>query len=502
MKVSHHPLPGLTCVLTAFSAAFMLWAEPSPDWPRATPESVGMDSSALVEMLGFVQERQIPVHSIQIVRDGQLVLDSYFFPYDGRTRHDVASVTKSITSLLVGLAIDRGQIRDVKQRIIDFFPSESPVTRVQGLQTIEHLLTMQSGWDCGFEPNEGRLSEMRETPDWVRFMLNLPMVAEPGTRWGYCSGNCHVLSAVLTQTTGTNALAFAREQLFAPLEIRDAYWVQDPQGRNHGWGDLQLHPLDMARIGQLFLRHGRWGGQQVISEKWVKASVQVHALTTANKDGYGYYWWVKRDDFPGMFEAVGRGGQRITIWPDKNLVIVFTGGGFEPGDLAPFILKSLKADAPLPNNPGANQKLKAALVTALRALAPTPTPSPNPFAPRVSGKTFVLSRNQLGLTSISLVFNDSAEAKLEFSRVGQTLHCPVGLDGVERFSTDKLVELPFACKGRWISERVFRLELDRVGGISRYRFELQFTDDGRDVSIQLTERSGLATEKLTATTSP
>ena len=181
---------------------------PSETWQIAAPEEVGIDSAPLVEMFDFVRERQIPVHSIQLVRRGRLVLDAYFYPYNGWTRHDVASVTKSITSTLVGLAIERGHIRDVRQPVLDFFPGRTVVglDAPRRKQTLEHLLTMQSGWDCGFEPNEVRLFEMRRRPDWIQFMLDLPMAAEPGTRWAYCSGNCHVLSGILTRVTGTNAL--------------------------------------------------------------------------------------------------------------------------------------------------------------------------------------------------------------------------------------------------------------------------------------------------------
>jgi CubicO group peptidase (beta-lactamase class C family) len=183
-------LPVLTAVaaLTAGPASLTRAAESSQlvhGWTKATPEEVGIDSRALMEMFDVVRARQIPIHSVQIIRKGRLALDAYFYPYDGRTRHDVASVTKSITSMLVGLAIDRGYIRSVKQPVLDFFPtrSEARIERQRPKQTIEDLLTMRSGWDCGFEPNEGRLFEMRRSSDWVRFMLELPMAAEPGTRY-------------------------------------------------------------------------------------------------------------------------------------------------------------------------------------------------------------------------------------------------------------------------------------------------------------------------------
>src|SRR5688572_6124666 len=125
-------------------------AEPSQAWPTATPEEIGIDSAPLAEMFDFIRERQIPVHSIQLVRRGRLVLDAYFYPYDGRTRHDVASVTKSITSTLVGLAIERGYIRDVQQPVLGFFPDRTiaELDARKRQQTLEHLLTMQSGWDC------------------------------------------------------------------------------------------------------------------------------------------------------------------------------------------------------------------------------------------------------------------------------------------------------------------------------------------------------------------
>jgi CubicO group peptidase (beta-lactamase class C family) len=494
----------LVIVLSSAHAAESPRPSPSETWQTAAPEEIGMDSVPLVEMFDFVHERRISVHSIQIVRRGRLVLDAYFYPYDGRTRHDVASVTKSITSTLVGLAIERGDIRDVQQPVLDFFPERTiagPDARKRK-QTLEHLLTMQSGWDCGFEPNEARLFEMRRHPDWIQFMLDLPMVAEPGMRWAYCSGNCHVLSGILTQATGTNALGFARRELFEPLAIRDVAWTPDSQGNNHGWGDFQMHPRDMAKLGQLFLQQGRWGERQLIADAWIRLATRAHVEKTSNQDHYGYYWWVKGADYPSMFEAVGRGGQRINVWPAKELVLVFTGGGFEPGDLAAFIVKSLKSDQPLPANPDANARLRDKLAAAARPPAPLPVPDPPAMAARISGKTYTLTDNELELAALTLQFDKSSEATLRFQRLGKELRCPVGLDGVERFSTDMLVELPFACKGRWLNAATFLLELDRVAGINLYRFKLAFADEGNSVTIALSERTGLGAEVFDGRTKP
>ena len=261
-------------------------------WRTATPEEVGLDSSPLVEMIEAVREKKIPVHSVQIARYGRLALDAYFYPYSEEMRHDVASVTKSVTSTLIGLAIERGKLQSVTQSVMSLFPDRIVANLDARKKTLnlEHLLTMQAGWDCGFEENERRLMEMRRSTDWIQFMLDLPMVAPPGTRWAYCSGNCHSLSAILKQTTGTDALNFARRELFEPLGITDVAWPADVNGNNHGWGDLQMYPRDMLKLGQLFLQRGRWGERQIISESWIATATRSHVERTSNKDGYGYFW--------------------------------------------------------------------------------------------------------------------------------------------------------------------------------------------------------------------
>ena len=478
------------------------------EWPTATPESVGIDSRPLAAMFDFIREHSVPVHSIQLIRRGRLVLDAYIYPYDGRTRHDVASVTKSFTSTLIGLALARGHQRDMHQPVLDFFPKRS----VAGLderkrrQTLEDLLTMRSGWDCGVPAGapginaDSQLAAMRRREDWAQFALDLPMTSDPGSGFLYCNANCHLLSTLLTRTTGTNALAFARRELLDPLDIHDVAWPADPQGNNYGWGDLQLHPHDMARFGQLLLLRGQWRGREVVPESWLQTATQAHVRQTGGNDHYGYLWWVN-STIPGLFEAVGRGGQRITVWPDKELVLVYTGGGFEPDDLAPFILKSLASTAAagtnqsLAANPGSNARLRARLAAARRPPPAQPVPGLPEVAARISGKTYTLTPNELDLTTLSLEFNPGRpEAILRFTRAGQVLQGRVGLDGVERFSTDTLVELPFACRGRWLSGDTFELELDRVAGISLYRLKLVYAGDGTTLHVTLSERTGLSGE--------
>jgi CubicO group peptidase (beta-lactamase class C family) len=181
-------------------------------------------------------------------------------------------------------------------------------------------------------------------------------------------------------------------------------WPADGRGNSHGWGDLQLLLRDMAKLGQLFLQHGRWRNRQIIVEGWIAQATRAHVERTSNIDHYGYFWWVKGNDYPGMFEAVGRGGQRINVWPAKDLVLVFTGGGFEPGDLAKFILQALKSDEPLPPNPLATARLREAIAAAARRPAPGKIEELPAMARRISGKNYALSSNTLDVSALSLRF--------------------------------------------------------------------------------------------------
>jgi len=500
----------LSLVLLLAAVPLDAAAASTSDWATAAPETVGLDSAALVEMFDFVRGHHVPVHSVQIARHGRLVLDAYFYPYNAEMRHDVASVTKSITSTLIGLAIEKGHLQNLGQPVLSLFPGRSvaALEARKGSLTIEHLLTMQAGWDCGVAANDpgiyvdARLAEMRRSTDWAQFALDLPMVAEPGTRWAYCNANCHLLSALLTQVTGTNALAFARRELFEPLGIFDASWPADPQGHNYGWADLQLHPRDLVKLGQLFLQRGRWGDRQIVPEAWIRTATRAHVEHTGISDHYGYLWWVKGEKYPGMFEAIGRGGQRITVWPARDLVIVLTGGGFEPADLGKFILQALKSDESLPSNRETSIRLAERVVAATRAPAPQP-PAPRPaLATRISGKTFKLSANTLGLSTLMLKFGDPAQAEAELLWEGHRERCRLGLDGVERFSTNTLVDLPAAGKGHWLSDDTFLLELDLIGGINCYRFTLTFANAGEKVKVALSERTGLNQEQFDGAVSP
>jgi CubicO group peptidase (beta-lactamase class C family) len=303
---------------------------PTDGWRTASPEAMGMDSDLLDAAQRQIEERGYLVDSITVVRNGYVVFDTYFPPFEPETKHVIHSCTKSIMSTLIGIAIDDGLIEDVSQPLVSFFPDRE----IENLDeekrsiTLEHLLSMSSGLDCqdSYLYNWRGLERMRSSMDWTQYALNLPVVREPGATFDYCNGGSFLLSAILQEATGMDSLAFAEQHLFGPLGISDVAWRTDPRGVYVGWGDMRLRPHDMAKIGYLFLNEGMWDGEQIVSAEWVHQATQKQITAGTLSDGYGYQWWV---DGNGYYMALGYGAQFIFVIPDLDLVVVFTSSLFD-----------------------------------------------------------------------------------------------------------------------------------------------------------------------------
>ena len=317
-----------------------------------------MDSEMLADMLETIEEQDHDVDSVVVVRNGYMVADATIFPFEPGSRHIIYSCTKSVISALVGIAIDEGYIEGVDQLVLDFFPERTAANldAEKEAMTLEDALTMSTGLECrdSYLYRWLGLNQMRRSQDWVQFMLDLPMAEEPGTRFEYCNGASFLLSAIIQETTGMNALAFANEHLFGPLGIIDVEWSSSPQGITIGWSDLHLTPHDMAKISYLYLNEGLWDGEQVVSAKWVEASTREHIAAKTLQDGYGYQWWI---DDGGVYMALGYAGQFIFAVPDKDMVVVFVSDLQEQDFYVPqrlltdFIIPAAKSATPLPDNP-------------------------------------------------------------------------------------------------------------------------------------------------------
>jgi hypothetical protein len=333
-------------------------------------------------------------------------------------------------------------------------------------------------------------------------MLDLPMVAEPGSNFVYCSGGMHLLSAIIAQTTGMRTEEFAKRFLFEPIGFKQFIWPLDPQFINHGFGNLHLLPRDMARIGLLLMNQGKWDGRQVVPADWM-SNMTRSQIKTGNPRDYGYGIWVYPAGNLIPFEASGRGGQIISVIPAKNTVIVLNGGGFNAGEFMKLILPAIKSDAPLPANPTAEAKLKDTISNAAKAPAPTAVAPYPAIAQAISGKTFVLPPNWIGLQALTLTFPAAgdATARLSFIESGNMNRTekvrevrPIGLDGVVRFSPNGRYGLSVGLRGNWEDDHTFVLEYDEIANLNNYRLRLSFTE--KTVSVQAKERTGLFDEKF------
>jgi CubicO group peptidase (beta-lactamase class C family) len=333
-------------------------------WQTTTPAAVGLDESKLREAVKHIQDKTYQnVDSLLIVKDGKLVFETYFdgheWNYDSpqfrgklvrhgpETRHNLASVTKSVTSILVGIALDQGKIQSVDDPVFDYFPQYAHLSDTRKATiTLKHLLTMSSGlqWNEGelpySDPNND-LVRLFSKPDPIEYILSRPLVSEPGARFYYGGDNTNLLGEAIRSATEQRMDAFAEEVLFGPLGITDYAWDFINPDMIHASGNLQLRPRDMAKLGQLYLNGGAWEGHRIVSEAWVAESTQKH-ITRSATSGYGYQWWLSTyrmgSSSVDAFSALGWGGQKIMVFPDLEMVVVFTGGNYASEDPSEEIL--------------------------------------------------------------------------------------------------------------------------------------------------------------------
>ena len=369
----------------------VMW--PTNGWQTSAPEAQGIDSGWLAYAIQTIQWKHLPVHSLLIERHGSIVLDAYFHPFADNQLHDVASVTKSVVSTLVGIAQSKQQIADLDTPV---FPLLSAATAASDARkahlTLAHLLSMTSGLDCSDKDGQNFLQQMESSPHWTTFALDRQEVADPGAQFNYCAVNMELVSALLSRKTGTSAGDFAQRELFWPLGIHYLYWPVDSDGISHGFADLRLQPRDMAKLGYLWLHHGVWEDKQLVPASYVDAALSPQANVSTNVK-YGYGMWLYpngRAGCPADFEANGNGGQRIAVMPSKDMVVVITGAGLNADDVASLIAPAWRWDRPLTPNPQGDAKLAALVAqaaapadaqwaaTAAQPAAPQATQTPTP----------------------------------------------------------------------------------------------------------------------------
>jgi CubicO group peptidase (beta-lactamase class C family) len=311
------------------------------DWETAAPASVGLEAVSIAKAVELVKSGEYKnIHSVLLVKDGKLIIEEYFRgqeedgqerEYDRTTKHGIHSATKSINALLFGIAIQQRSIRDVETKLSALFPEYADIFKDPNKDAIrlQHLLSMTAGlswneWEVPYSDPRNDHVAMNASADTVRYVLERPLVARPGAKFGYSSGLSIVLGEVIHKATGQRPDEFAKRHLFEPLGISDYVWLKYPSGIVQTGGGLYLRPRDMAKIGQLVLDGGRWQGKQIVPEAWLRESTKKQAPDAQ----YGYQWWLGSlragDREIATFAAQGRGGQFILILPELKMVAVFT----------------------------------------------------------------------------------------------------------------------------------------------------------------------------------
>ncbi|MHA1996098.1 MAG: serine hydrolase domain-containing protein [Candidatus Hodarchaeales archaeon] len=352
---------------------------PVDSWRVSSPEAQGMDSTKLDEVDEILSKLDIKyIDSITVIRNGFLVYDRFFEFYNYSDLHLLNSVTKSVSSILIGIANKSGFISNLDEPVLEILSDKTFANmdaRKEAI-TIRNLLTMQSGlqWnpagmftefpvhpqDYIFHSNytnyfneswplsmEDDTAKMSVTDDWVQYVLDKPMAADPGTIFQYNTGVSHLLQVIIANKTGMNPQTFAEDYLFSPLNITEYYW----------WNGLWLHPHDVAKLGYLYLHNGSWGGQAIVLEDYVSQSLIPYGDTGA--EDYGFQWWINTQE--GYFRGVGIGGQMLLVQPENNLIVVITSSNYLGGWpdhtlqstlITTKIIPAIIADTSITKNPG------------------------------------------------------------------------------------------------------------------------------------------------------
>ncbi len=297
------------------------------------------------------------VHSILIYKNDKLVLEEYFYGNDQNTPHQLRSATKPIIGGILGIAIDQGYLKSEKEKLLPFFDSTYPeISHLDDRKkelTIENFLMYRHGLDCENSNSESKGNEtlMMQSEDWVKYTLDLPMVTDPGKLSSYCTGCALTIGSLVEKVTGEVIEEFARKNLFNPLGISNYTWVFEPNKQSMtNFSQLSLTSRDLIKLAKMYKDKGRWNGQQILSEDWVNKTFNM-------EDGdYGYFWEHKYFVVDGKrfnsYLATGNGGQKINIWPELDMITVFTGGNYNsyalygkstpPNQMIPnYILKAL-----------------------------------------------------------------------------------------------------------------------------------------------------------------
>ena len=359
-------LKSICAIILCLSAVLKLQSQNKPLHVNGLTnnfEAQAVNATLLNGFFKTLSTKPHKLHSILVAKKDTLVLEAYFNAFTAETTHDLRSVTKSVRSLLMGIAIDKGFVKSVNDPISKYLKTPIPQKHLDARKTqitIKDLLTMSSGLDCNDwdKSSKGQEDKVHKKKDWLQYTLDLPMVHAPGEVAQYCSMGTVLAAEIISRASKMSIATFAETYLFEPLGITTVQWGHTQQKSVLRSGErLYLKPRDMVKLGQLVLQKGQWNGQQIVSETWLREATTPKTTITGIE--YGYLWWqfpfkLSQNTIKGIL-ATGNGGQYIMVFPERDMVVVFTGGAYNSQeDKFPFaITQSVLLPAYFENAPKA-----------------------------------------------------------------------------------------------------------------------------------------------------
>lgn len=426
--------------------------------PRSTPEAQGLPSAAVQEFLQAAETKAEGLHSLMIVRHGQVVAEGWWAPYAADVPHQLYSLSKSFTSTAVGLAAAEGKLQIIDP-VLQYFPDYAPADASENLKAmrIRDLLIMSTGHEK--EPPFGDTND-----PWAKSFLAAPVPHKPGTHFLYNTAATCTLAAILQRVTGEGLVDYLQPRLFAPLGIDRPVWVTNPEGiATGGWG-LNLRTEDIAKFGQLLLQQGEWHGRQLLPRAWV---AEATARQTSNgsdptndwQQGYGYQFWRCRPS--QAYRGDGAFGQFCIVLPEQDAVVAITAGADMQAVMNAVWDHLIPAMQPkaLPADPAANRQLVTRLADL--TLPPQPVAPASPRTAEFSGKvyTFPASDEMPGAISYTLSADGTPVFRFQLGDREQSFACLPGVWTKTRLKLGHYPEEPYAVSGAWTATDTFTLKL-------------------------------------------
>jgi CubicO group peptidase (beta-lactamase class C family) len=430
----------LSCLCFTSNYAQNKNTDVSSTLPVSTPEAEGVSSADILKFLDAVDKGKNELHSFVMLRHGKVISKGWWSPYGKELKHVMFSVSKSFTSIGVGIAITENKLK-LSDRVISFFPKSLPDTLSTYMKemTVEDLLKMSTGM------NTDPLFSARGSSDWPKAFMSSPVENKPGTVFKYNNMATFMLSAIVQKATGEKLLDYMRPRLFEPLGIKNFTWDETPEGYTFGAIGLKIQSEDMAKFGQMLLQKGKWNGNQIVPQSWVEKATSLQIMSSAPENktpkelndweqGYGYQFWRGRNN---SYRADGLGGQFIIVLPEKDAVVVLTCAAANTQEELNLVWDNLlpaMKDKPLPED----KKASSELAKRIASLSNSRTSSSNATAlqNKISGKRIEVARNEVGIQALSISMK-SADALIQIDRGDQKYEITAGLDNW-KFSQTRL----------------------------------------------------------------